>query len=312
MFGVFKKFSLAVVITTMGVGLAMSTNQATLAQGGTPGGPGGGLPIGLQAVNACVTGDFTGAVSKALGITPAELRKDVVMGQSLQDIAQAKGVDFATVASALQAAVKADVDAGVAAGLIPQTAADAMSARFGGVVATPSAGGPQGNGGTPPAPGQGGGFGGGGRGAGPAPQAALPDIGNFTVLLQLATPPAPGQGGPRGINGIAFGAATFNVVHPYEVVATALNMKCTDLVVKLITPPGQSIAQIATAQNVDPKTVTDALTKAYTDALAQDVADGVITQAQSDQLTGNLGQAISNYVGAVNPMRPAPRATQSG
>ncbi len=135
-------------------------------------------------------------------------------------------------------------------------------------------------------------------------------------MLQLATPPASGggQGGGfgRGQNGIAFGAATFNVVRPYEVVATAVNLKCTDLVMTLITPPGKSITDIATAQNVDPKSVTDALTKAYKDALAQDVTDGIITQAQADQLSANLDQAIANFVGTVNPMRPAPRATQSG
>lgn len=308
MMGFFKKFSLAAIVAMMSVGLALTDNQTTLAQGGTPGGPSGGLSIGLQAVNACVTGDFAGAVSKALGITPVELRKDVVNGQSLQEIAQSKNVDFATVATALMAAVKPDVDQGVADGLIPQNVADAMSARFGGVVGTPPAGAPQGSGqGTPPAPGGRGGAG------GPGPQAALPDIGNFVVMLQLATPPASGGGGfGRGQNGIAFGAATFNVVRPYEVVATAVNLKCTDLVKTLITPPGKSITDIATAQNVDPKSVTDALTKAYKDALAQDVTDGIITQAQADQLSANLDQAIANFVGTVNPMRPAPRATQSG
>src|SRR5262249_44165135 len=154
------------------------SNQATLAQGGTPDAPGGGLSVGLQAVNACVTGDFTGAVSKALGISAGELRKDIVMGQSLQDIAQAKGVDFGRVAAGLQAAVQADVDAGVAAGRTPQVAANAMSARFGGVIATPPANTPLATPpGTPPAPGAGGP---GGGPAGPAPQAALPDIGNLT------------------------------------------------------------------------------------------------------------------------------------
>src|SRR5258708_4531006 len=311
MMGVFKKFSLGAIVAMMGVGLALTDNQTTLAQGGTPGGPSGGLSIGLQDVNACVTGDFAGAVSKALGITPAELRKDVVNGQSLQEIGERKNVDFATVGSALMAAVKPDVDQGVADGLIPQNVADAMSARFGGVVGTPPAGAPQGTGqGTPPAPG---GFGGRGGAGGPGPQAALPDIGNFVVMLQLATPPASGGGGfGRGQNGIAFGAATFNVVRPYEVVATAVNLKCTDLVKTLITPPGKSITDIATAQNADPKSVTDALTKDYKDALAQDVTEVIITQTQADQLSANLDQTIANFVGTVNPMRPAPRATQSG
>src|SRR5258708_30905199 len=178
MMGVFKKFSLGAIVAMMGVGLALTENQTTLAQGGTPGGTTGGFSIGLQDVNACVTGDFAGAVSKALGITPAELRKDVVNGQSLQEIAQSKNVDFATVATALMAAVKPDVDQGVADGLIPQNVADAMSARFVGVVRTPTAGGPQGSWQrTPPAP----------RGPGGArgtwPPAVTPDICKFCVLL---------------------------------------------------------------------------------------------------------------------------------
>jgi uncharacterized protein YidB (DUF937 family) len=299
--GFFKKFSLVVIFAMMGVGLALSSNQATLAQGGTPAGPGGGLG-GLQIVNACVTGDFTGAVTKALGISAAELRKDVVNGQSLSEIAQSKNVDYATVAQALMAAVQADVNQGVADGIIPQTAANAMSNRFGGVVATPAAGGAPTQGtpaGTPPAP------------AGPAPQALLPDIGNFAVLLKMAPAATPEAGRP-GLNTIAFGAATFNVVRPYEVVAQAVNMKCYDLVKTLVTPPGKSVSDIVTAQSVDPKAVSDALTKAYQDALAQDVTDGIITQAQSDQLSGNLSDVISAFVGATNPMRPAPRATQAG
>jgi hypothetical protein len=55
-------------------------------------------------------------VSKALGITEAELKTELEAGKSVSDVATAKNIDLATVKAALVAEVKAHVDAAVAAG----------------------------------------------------------------------------------------------------------------------------------------------------------------------------------------------------
>lgn len=55
-------------------------------------------------------------VSKALGITEAELKTELEAGKSVSDVAKAKNVDLATVKAALLAEAKAHIDAEVAAG----------------------------------------------------------------------------------------------------------------------------------------------------------------------------------------------------
>jgi hypothetical protein len=55
-------------------------------------------------------------VSKALGITEAELKTELEAGKSVSDVATAKNIDLATVKAALVAEAKAHVDAAVAAG----------------------------------------------------------------------------------------------------------------------------------------------------------------------------------------------------
>jgi ribosomal protein S20 len=82
---------------------------------------GGGLGIVKDAVTAA---------AKALGITPAELGAKLRVGTSLKDVAEAKGVAYDTVSAAVRAAVKADLDAAVAAGTIKQARADRILARL--------------------------------------------------------------------------------------------------------------------------------------------------------------------------------------
>src|SRR5260221_5445009 len=130
--------------------------------------------------------------------------------------------------------------------------------------------------------------------------------------LSGGTPSPDGAGGRGGGFG-GFGGvsiATFNLVKPYAVTATALNLKCVDLVKTLITPPGKSIVAVAGDQKVDVATLTATLTKAYTDALAQDVTDGVITQAQSDQLTPAVATAVAAFINNPTPIRPPAQPTQ--
>lgn len=99
------------------------------------------------------------------------------------------------------------------------------------------------------------------------------------------------------LNGtVRFGlrVSTRNEVNTATVAATALGVSCADLV--KAEQGGSSIAQVAVDKGVDVQTVIDALTKAYSDALAADVSEGLITQAQSDgqmtRLTVQIGQWV--------------------
>ena len=64
-------------------------------------------------------------VSKALGVTEAELKTELEAGKSVSDVAKAKNIDLATVKAALLAEAKAHVDAAVAAG--KHTAAEGVA-----------------------------------------------------------------------------------------------------------------------------------------------------------------------------------------
>jgi hypothetical protein len=94
-----------------------------------------------------------------------------------------------------------------------------------------------------------------------------------------------------------------NVVNREQAVADALGISCADLV--KAQQSGLAIAEIAQGKNVEVQTVIDAVTKAYTDALAADVSEGLITQAQSDgqlsRLTIDIGQWVYNERGGVRP-----------
>jgi hypothetical protein len=319
----FKRPMFAVTAATMAVAMVWG-QQTTFAQGAQPTAPSSGFAV----YNACTATDYAGTAATALGITPAELRKDVVSGQSLQDIATSKNVDLQIVTTALQTASKADIDQAVKDGILTQDEATALeSGNFGRAGGLPGQGnqpsgqapqGSQGNaqqlpqGGLAPQNGQNGPRGGqfdGQQGN------ALPDINNLRFLLQTApsnapaTPDASGQPqGNRGFGRQGFGlrGANFNVVRPYVVAAQALNLKCADLVKTLVTTQGKTIAAVAADQKVDTATVTAALTKAYKDALAQDVTDGIITQAQSDQASTNLDKAVTNFVSNASMRGPRP------
>ncbi len=77
-----------------------------------------------------VVKDGLGAAAKALGVTPAELGAALRGGQTLKEVATTKGVPYDTVSAAVVAAVKADLDAAVAAGTIKQAREDRVLARL--------------------------------------------------------------------------------------------------------------------------------------------------------------------------------------
>ena len=81
--------------------------------------------VGLGVVKNAIT-----AAAKALGMTPAELGAKLRTGGSLKDVATDKGVPYDAVAGAVVAAMKADLDAAVAAGTIKQARADRVLARL--------------------------------------------------------------------------------------------------------------------------------------------------------------------------------------
>jgi hypothetical protein len=94
--------------------------------------------------------------------------------------------------------------------------------------------------------------------------------------------------------GRGFGGLASNTVQPYVVAAKAVGITCPDLVKAM--QQGKSIVQIATDKNVQAQTVIDALVNAYKDALAQDVKEGLITQAQADARSTRLVEQVTAMI----------------
>ena len=72
---------------------------------------------------------------------------------------------------------------------------------------------------------------------------------------------------------------------------------------------GQSIAEVAQAQGVDPQAVIDAIVAAEKEFVAGLVADGELTQAEADEWLAGLDQVVGDFVqetvGSIT-MEPAP------
>jgi hypothetical protein len=73
--------------------------------------------------------DASGAAADALGIEPRELWQRQHDGESLAEIADAEGVDYANVTAAVIAATETDLDAAVDAGRLSQERADRILER---------------------------------------------------------------------------------------------------------------------------------------------------------------------------------------
>jgi hypothetical protein len=96
-------------------------------------GDGCALFAGRLARVAGTTGavrDAAGAAAKALGMAETELREALRAGATLRTLADTHGVPYDTVTAAITAAVKADLDAAVAAGRIAQARADRILDRL--------------------------------------------------------------------------------------------------------------------------------------------------------------------------------------
>ena len=70
------------------------------------------------------------AAAEALNLTPEELRTQVRDGSSLEEIAEAQGVDYATVSAAIIDSASDDLNAAVEAGRITQERADRILERI--------------------------------------------------------------------------------------------------------------------------------------------------------------------------------------
>ena len=67
---------------------------------------------------------------------------------------------------------------------------------------------------------------------------------------------------------------------------------------------GQSIAEVAEANGVDPQTVIDALVADATENINQKVADGDLTQEEADEKLAELPERITARVNGERPERP--------
>jgi len=208
--------------------------------------------------NVCSTTDYTDVVAKALGMTAPELRLALTSGKTVQDLVTSKNVNVQTVRDALTAARKADLDQAVKDGLLTQQQADALSNIM---TNGPRGGRPGGNNNNQP-------------GNGDQNQ--------------------PGQPGATTQRVPLFGVSARNVVHELPVAAKAIGISCADLVKAM--QGGKSIVQVAADKNVQVQTVVDALVNARKDALAQDVKEGLITQAQSDAQSSRLVEQVTAMI----------------
>ncbi len=257
-----RRTTLFSIVLVAALAIGLIATQAASAQGPVqqP-----GFAPGLAL--ACSTTDYTDIAAKALGMTASDLRVALVSGKTLQDLATSKNVPLQTVTDALQNALKADLDQAAKDGLIPQQAASAMNQ---------------------------GGYGRNGGVRGPFGGLFGRLFGRLRGMFGNGnTTPAQMQQGALA-RGVGFLVSRFNVVRPYVVAAQAINMSCADLVKAL--ENGGSIVQVATSKNVQAQTVIDALMKAYRDAYAQDVKEGLITQAQADARTNRLVERVTAMI----------------
>ena len=67
---------------------------------------------------------------------------------------------------------------------------------------------------------------------------------------------------------------------------------------------GQTIAQVAQANGVDPQAVITALVSAEQAHVAEDVASGKLTQANADQILANAAQHATDLVNGTAPAGP--------
>lgn len=114
--------------------------------------------------------------------------------------------------------------------------------------------------------------------------------------------PVPGQG-PQGRGGPGGGAAMRGVMQQMlATAAQALGISPQQFMQEL---PGNTLTQVAQNHNVDPTTVQTALVNEANQMLDQALANGKITQAQHDQIAGNVQQRVQSLMSRQFPQHPA-------
>ncbi|HEY5474193.1 MAG TPA: hypothetical protein VIK32_13510 [Candidatus Limnocylindrales bacterium] len=114
--------------------------------------------------------------------------------------------------------------------------------------------------------------------------------------------------GGRGAPG---GRPTMESVSDTSVAAQAIGISESDLVTALNN--GQTMADVAKANNVDPQKVIDALVEDGKQELAAAVQAGTLTQAQSDSMATDLTQRVTDQVDGTFPAhRGGPDAPPAG
>jgi hypothetical protein len=108
--------------------------------------------------------------------------------------------------------------------------------------------------------------------------------------------PARGPGGPGGPGGRHHGPALAVAAQAIGIEESALREALGN---------GQTIAQVAQANNVDPQKVVDALVADLNTRLAQAVSEGRITQAQADEKKAGAAERFTALVNGERPTRPA-------
>lgn len=117
-----------------------------------------------------------------------------------------------------------------------------------------------------------------------------------SIIARLDAVPADSTNSNRVLN---IRVSAHNEANIEQAAADALGMSCADLV--KAQQAGQSIAEIAEANNVEVQSVIDAVTKAVEDAAAQDISEGLITQAQADGRTANISTQVGQWVYNTRP-----------
>ncbi|MBX3066331.1 MAG: hypothetical protein KF726_25355 [Anaerolineae bacterium] len=233
-------------VAILATSIALTQIGTASAQGPGGGrGPGRGGPSFLGNPLVCSTTDYTEIAATALGITAADLRVALVSGKSLEQVATEKGVDSATLQTALDNAYKADIAKATEEGIYTEPSEV--------VIAKPSE----------------------------DADSAVPNKGSVEVTVWHM--------GGRGL------ISAHNEVQPMIVAADALDMSCADLV-KATRDSGTSVVQVAADKGVSIQTVVDALVKAYQDATAKDVSEGLITEAQATAQNRNLVQRVTQMI----------------
>lgn len=233
-------------VAVLAATIAISQLGVVSAQGPGGGrGPGRGGPFFLGNPLVCSTTDYTEVTATTLGMTATELRVALVSGKTLEQLATEKGVDVATIQTAIDDAYKADVEKATQDGIYTEPTNV--------VIANPS------------------------DDADPA----VPDKGTVEITVWHM--------GGRGL------ISAHNEVQPMIVAAEALGMSCADLV-KATRDSGTSVVQVAADKGVSAQTVIDALVKAYQDATAKDVSEGLITEAQATAQNRNLVQRVTQMI----------------